>query len=57
MDSSVVRIIVIALATIGAFVMLSAVSMLFMHTSMMGGAAGNGMWASMVSLCRGMMGG
>ena len=57
MDSSVVRIIVIALATIGAFVLLSAVSMLFMHTSMMGGAAGNGMWASMVRLCRGMMGG
>lgn len=57
MDSSVVRIIVIALATIGAFVLLSAVSMLFMHTPMMGGAAGNGMWASMVSLCRGIMGG
>ena len=57
MDSSVVRIIVIALAAIGALVLLGAISMLFMHTSMMGPAAGNGVWASMVSLCRGMMGG
>ena len=56
MDSAAAKIIIITLAVIGAFVLLSTVGMLFMHTSMLGGAPFHGTWTSMVNLCRGMMG-
>ena len=47
----------IFLATIGTIALLGTAGMFGMHSSMMGGSAFHGLWSSMVSMCRGMMGG
>jgi hypothetical protein len=57
MGSTAVKIVIILLAIIGAFVLLSAFGMLFMHGSMMGTYRVPGLLSSIVSICRGMMGG
>ena len=54
---SVGKVMLIILAIIGAVVLLSAAGMFGMHSTMMGGSASHGLWTSMVSMCRGMMGG
>ena len=51
------KVMLIILATIGAAVLLGAAGMFGMHSSMMGGSAPHGLWTSMLSMCRGMMGG
>lgn len=55
--STAAKIALVVLALIGALVLLSALSMFFMHSSMMGDSAMHGLWSSMAGLCRGMMGG
>lgn len=55
--STVAKIVLVVLALIGTLVLLSALSMFFMHSSMMGDSALHVLWSSMAGLCRGMMGG
>lgn len=55
MDSPAAKIVVVVLAIIGGLVLLGAVSMLFMHDSMMSGFRAPGLWSSMAGACRGMM--
>lgn len=50
------KVMLIILAIIGAVVLLGAAGMFAMHSSMMGSSASQGLWTSMVSMCRGMMG-
>lgn len=57
MDSTAAKITLVVLALIGALVLLSAFGMFFMHSSMMAGSSLHGLWLSMASMCRGMMGG
>ena len=57
MDSTAAKITLVVLALIGALVLLSAFGMFFMHSSMMGSSSLHGVWLSMASMCRGMMGG
>lgn len=51
------KIVLIALAILGALFVLSTVGMLFMHSSMMGGSPLHGFMSSIAGMCRGMMGG
>jgi len=51
------KVMLIILATIGTIVLLGAAGMFAMHSTMMGGSVSHGLWTSMVSTCRGMMGG
>ena len=51
------KVMLIILATIGTIALLGTAGMFSMHSSMMGGSAFHGLWSSMVSMCRGMMGG
>lgn len=56
MDSTAAKVVFVVLAIIGALVLLGAASMLFMHSSMMGGFQNHGLLSSMANMCRGMMG-
>lgn len=51
------RVAVITLAVIGGLAVLGGVSMLFMHSTMMGGTPFHGLLSSMRGMCQGMMGG
>lgn len=55
-DSTAAKIVFIVLAIIGVLALLGAASMLFMHSSMMGGFRAQGLWSTMANMCRGMMG-
>lgn len=57
MDSTAAKIALVILAVIGALVVVSAFGMFFMHSSMMGSSTLHGLWSSIASMCRGMMGG
>ena len=57
MNFTLAKIALVVLAAIGALALLSTFSMLFMHSSMMGGSSLHGLWSSMTGMCRGMMGG
>lgn len=56
MDSTAAKAVFVVLAIIGVVALLAAASMLFMHSSMMGGFQAHGLFSSMVNMCRGMMG-
>lgn len=56
-ESTAGKIILITLAILGALVVVSAVGMLFMHSSMMGGSPMHGFMSSIAGMCRGTMGG
>lgn len=50
------KVVLIVFAVLGALFVLGAVSMATMHSLMMGSASSHGIWASMVGMCRSMMG-
>lgn len=56
MDSTAAKAVFVVFAIIGVFALLAAASMLFMHSSMMGGLQTHGFLSSMANMCRGMMG-
>jgi hypothetical protein len=54
--STIGRIVLITLAGLGGLMLSSALGMLFMHSSMMGGASLHGFMSTMFQTCSGMMG-
>lgn len=56
MDSTAAKAVFVVLAIIGAFALLAAANILFMHSSMMGGFQVHGLLSPMANMCRGMMG-
>jgi hypothetical protein len=56
-NSTAGKIVLIFLAILGALVILSAIGMLFMYSSMMGSAPLHGVMSSMFRVCGGMMDG
>jgi hypothetical protein len=57
MNSTPAKVAFAILAVISTVMLLSAFGMFFMHSSMSGGSALQGLWLSLASMCRGMMGG
>ena len=56
MDLTDAKAVFVVLAIIGVVALLAAASMLFMHSSIMGGFQVHGLLSSMANMCRGMMG-